>query len=321
MAREKLAKGIRISVACIIAIWIADLLQLQYYVTAGIITILTIQETKKETLKSAVRRGMAFLCSIFIAAGCFFLLGYRFLAFALYLLFFIVLCQICSWTEAITIAAVSVSHFFIEQSMSLAWLYNETLLFFIGTGMGVLFNMLLLRQKEKQFEELSGAVDGEIRKILEQVASELLEKSENGQTDNEFLILEKKLETARSCAVKNYNNAVFGGTTYELDYVEMRQKQGMELEDIYRSIGMIRTLPKQAAFVSDYISRIVREYHRENDVRELLEELEKILKNMKQETLPENMEEFEARAVLFYILKQLEEFLKLKNEFVKKHRL
>ena len=39
---------------------------------------------------------------------------------------------------------------------------------------------------------------------------------------------------------------------------------------------------------------------------------------MKQENLPANREEFEARAVLFYMMKQLEEFLILKEKFMEK---
>ena len=41
---------------------------------------------------------------------------------------------------------------------------------------------------------------------------------------------------------------------------------------------------------------------------------------MREEPLPVTREEFEARAVLFYILKQLEEFLLLKNQFVQQPR-
>ncbi len=41
---------------------------------------------------------------------------------------------------------------------------------------------------------------------------------------------------------------------------------------------------------------------------------------MKQEKLPESREEFEARALLFYTLMQLREFLRLKNRFVIKYK-
>lgn len=320
MEKEKRKEALKISIACITAILIADVLHLQYFVTAGIITILTIQDTKKETLKTAARRGMAFFCAILIAAGCFALLGYRLSAFCLFIFLFILLCMVFSWPEAMSMGSVLISHFFIEQSMSAGWLYNEAMLFLIGTSSGIFVNMLLLGHKETEFKELSRAVDEEMRGILERMAGHLGEEDRSEYENTCFMALKEKLEAARNCAARNYNNSIFGSSTYELEYVEMRQKQGMELEDIYRSIGMIQTLPAQAAFVADYIGRIVREYHRENDVQELLDELEQILEGMKQEDMPKSREEFEARAVLFYLLKQLEEFLKLKNEFVRHNR-
>ena len=36
-----------------------------------------------------------------------------------------------------------------------------------------------------------------------------------------------------------------------------------------------------------------------------------------EESLPQTREEFEARAILFYIMKQIQEFLILKNQFIR----
>ena len=52
----------------------------------------------------------------------------------------------------------------------------------------------------------------------------------------------------------------------------------------------------------------------------LLNILQKMLSDMKLENLPQSREEFEARALLFYTLMQLDEFLRLKNRFVVKYR-
>ena len=90
--------------------------------------------------------------------------------------------------------------------------------------------------------------------------------------------------------------------------------------NIYKSITMINMLPAQIIQVADFFSKIEVQYHRNNDVKELLDTLEKTFLDMKGESLPESREEFEARAVLFYTLKQLDEFLVLKNQFVERHR-
>ena len=60
------------------------------------------------------------------------------------------------------------------------------------------------------------------------------------------------------------------------------------------------------------------EYAKTNDVKSLLDTLHELILSMKNEKLPTKREEFESRAVLFYILKQLEEFLILKRNFVER---
>lgn len=318
MEKEKMMKAIKIAAACMLAILIANLLQLKYYTTAGIITILTLQDTKKQTLQTAVRRTLSYISSVLMAAVLFSLVGYNLWAYGIYMFIFLFLC-VNFWPESMTVASVLVSHFLIEQSMSPAWLYNETMLFLIGTSLGFVVNMLLLKQMDQELERLITIADNEMKQILSHMALQLGDENSSEYADTCFACLNEKLETARNCAARNFNNSVFETSTYELDYVEMRQKQSMELEDIYRSVNMIQMLPKQANFVAEYMGRISREYHRDNDVQELLDGLDQVQEDMKLEKMPTNREEFEARAVLFYILKQLEEFLKLKNEFVRGH--
>lgn len=79
-------------------------------------------------------------------------------------------------------------------------------------------------------------------------------------------------------------------------------------------------LPAQTMQVATFFKEIEAQYHRENDVEGLLNILQKMLSDMKLENLPQSREEFEARALLFYTLMQLDEFLRLKNRFVIKYR-
>ena len=57
-------------------------------------------------------------------------------------------------------------------------------------------------------------------------------------------------------------------------------------------------------------------FHEYNNARGLLEELEDVKQQMRLQPLPVTREEFEARAVLFQVLLELERFLVLKREFV-----
>ena len=199
--------------------------------------------------------------------------------------------------------------------MAPVFLLNEVLLFFIGTGMGILVNMHLHR-KEADFRRLSDEVDSQIKGILHRMSLWLPREDKSEYGSGCFEKLDKALEEARLCAAANYNNSVLERNPRELDYIEMREKQSIILKGIYENIKSITFLPEQAKQVAELFGKIEEDYHRENTVEELLNSLGKLLEEMKQQELPASREEFEARAILFYILMQTESFLNLKRDYM-----
>lgn len=314
-----IVKAFKIALAAVLSILTANLLGLRYAVTAGIITVLSIQNTKRETLKTARNRGLAFLCALILAFLCYSLLGFRVGAFIVYLFFFALLCLSTGWGEAIAMDSVLISHFLTEQDFGAEMLVNELLLFVIGTFFGILIN-LHLRKKEGEFDRLSRQVDEEIKGIVHRMSENLRREDKTGYNSDCFMRLEDKIRLAKECALRNWNNTLWSQTSYELDYIRMRENQSRVLRNIYDSIVQIKMLPTQTLQVAAFFEEIEAQYHRDNDVEDLLVILGKMFADMKLQKLPESREEFEARALLFYTLMQLEEFLKLKNRFVVKYK-
>ena len=313
--RAQSVMSLKIAVAAVISIALAGELGLRYSATAGIITVLSIRNTKKETLKSAVYRGIAFFCALALAASCFFVFGYTLCAFALYLLLFALLCLCAGWKEAIAMDSVLITHFYGEKSMSGELLVNEAMLFLIGTAMGILVN-LHLHRKEGEFARLADQVDDQIREILRRMSRWLPREDKADYHSHCFEKLEEALEKAKLCAAANYDNHLFGRDSYELDYIRMRERQSILLQEIYSNIKKLEHLPKQAEQVAELIGEIERGYHRENTVEGLLERLQRLFLEIKGQSLPVSREEFEARAILFYILMQLRTLLQLKRDFI-----
>ena len=320
MDRKTWIIGAKITIAALLAILVADLLQLQFSTTAGIITILSIQKTKKETLKTAARRGMAFIIAIVVSFLCFRMLGFHVVAFALYLLVFSMVCLYFGWTEALAMDSVLITHFLTVGNMKPEILVNEILLFFIGTGFGVFAN-LHLRNKKEEFETLASGVDLEIRRILRRMAERLVKEDKSDYDGTCFQELQEQVERAKESAYQNYNNQLLKASYYEIDYIKMRENQIEVLRHVYESIKMVEMIPSQTKEIAYLILRIEEDYHKENTVKELKKELDRLLLQMKKEELPATREEFEARAVLFYMLKQLEEFLTLKEKFMEKYQM
>lgn len=315
--KETVTKGLKIAFACMLSILVAMIFRLDYAITAGIITILSIGNTKKETFRTARNRTLAFLCALLIAAVSFYGIGFNTIGFSVYILCFVMVCLLFHWQEAIAMDSVLISHVLAQGCFSWELLFNEGMLFLIGIGFGILVNMLL-RRKNREFEALAMDVDNEMKGILERMSGRILTEDKSDYNGDCFVRLEAKINKAQLCAMRNYDNSLLDKSIYELDYVEMRQKQSMVLAEIYKSIVMIQVLPKQVHTVGEFLKQVAEEYHRDNDVEDLLNKLQTVFKDMEIQELPKSREEFEARAVLYYILKQMEEFLRLKNVFVMK---
>lgn len=315
--KQTLKAGIKITLASVCAILMAGMLQLQFPTTAGIITILSIQKTKKETLKTAGRRTGAFMIAIMIAGICFFTGGFNVPSFGVYLLIFSSICLYFGWVEAIAMDSVLVTHFLTEKSLKPELLLNELLLFIIGTGFGVLANVHL-RKKKREFDLLAEQVDMEIKGILKRMAERLLNEDKSTYNKDCFVRIEKQVQRAKECAYENFNNQIISASYEEIDYIKMRENQIEVLKHIYESIKMVQIIPKQTQKIANLMLDIEQGYHKENTVAVFLQELQELFKEMQKEELPVRREEFEARAVLFYIMKQLEEFLIVKQNFIKK---
>lgn len=321
MDREKWLKGIKLTVAAICAMIAANLLGLKFSATAGIITILSIQNTKKETVRVAGRRGLAFVCALCLAAVCFSTLDYTIAGFALYLFLFSCICLSFGWTEAIAMDSVLITHFLTEGNMEINLLLNELGLFLLGTGMGILAN-LHLHKKAELFDRLAENADRKMRDVLNQLRSQLTAGGDEAQglrseMDESLKELANALSRLKDCAYRNWNNTFFQTSVYEVEYARMRERQAEVLHHIQASVQMAQSMPRQAKKIAELMKRIESEYDRDNTVETLLEDLQKVFEEMRQEPLPESREEFETRAILFYLLKQLQEFLELKRDFIR----
>ncbi len=313
--KSHLIKSLKIAAAAVLSIAIAGELGLQYSASAGIITILSIQNTKRETLRSARNRGLAFLGALALATICFRILDYTLWAFAAYLFLFALLCLWAGWMEALAMDSVLITHFLSEGNMAPELILNECLLFLIGTSIGVLVN-LHLRKRSSEFERLANEVDEQMKGIIKRMSQWLPKEDKDAYNDSCFGALKAALEAAKRCAAANYNNDLLRENTYELDYIRMREQQSVILKEIYVNIKHIAYLPKQTLQVAELLDKIEREYHKDNTVEGLLTDLEELLLDMKKQELPVSREEFEARAILFYILMQIRSLLEIKREYV-----
>ncbi len=128
--------------------------------------------------------------------------------------------------------------------------------------------------------------------------------------------LEADLQKFISDAYDYQNNTFQSHPSYYIDYFEMRKSQCSVLHSLHYELRRMRSMPKQAAVIADYILYLVEYVVERNVPQAQIEKLEGIFEVMKREPLPLSREEFESRAMLYHILMDLEEFLIFKKRFV-----
>ncbi len=168
---------IKIAAGSCIAILIAGWLGLNYSASAGIITLLSIQNTKKETFLIAGKRFLSFLISVGIAWISFQLLGFHAFSFGFFLLIFAGVCYLLGLEGGISMNAVLTTHYLIEESITIYWISNELFLFLIGTGIGILLN-LYFPQNTQAIRKDQVKIEEEIKQLLKHMSNTIFLKSE-----------------------------------------------------------------------------------------------------------------------------------------------
>lgn len=303
----------KITVASFISIMIARYFKLEFYLSAGILTILTIQHTKKETIQTALERFVAFILALIISYLCFTVIEFSIVGFIVYLVIYIFICQYFKWYSSMAINSVLITHFLTFNSYSFDYINNEIGLFVIGVGIGVVSNLHL--NQNDSIHILKKEADEQIKYILFRMSLRILNEIEgyNGQC---FIKLNHLIIKAKALSLENEKNTFFSKSN-DYQYIKMREHQSQVLQEMYKVINRLNTTPITSKIISDLILKISIEYNEKNDCILLLKEFYLIHLKLKEERLPITRKEFEDRARLFHLMQLIEEFLTIKKEYIK----
>lgn len=307
-------KVIKIAMGSAAAIIIAYALGLDYAVSAGVIALLSLQDTKRATFFIAFIRIIAFIMATIIALIVFTLLAYTPLAYGVFLLIFVGACYYFRFNEAISINAVLVTHYLLEKDMSVAILANEALLLLIGAGIGVILN-LYIPSNIKLILRKQHIIETDLKAILSQLADELLTDDKLNYDESCFMELKEHINIGIEQAYTNMNNALFQETRYYIEYMEMRKQQYKILKDISEKVLKLTLVTPQSYEVAHFMMAISSTLSTSENAKGLLKMEDKLATKFKESPLPLTREEFENRAVLYVILMDLRIFLKTKEEF------
>lgn len=307
-------KWIKLSIAAPLSMIIAGGLGLNYATSAATITLLTVQDTKKDTLEISMKRILAFGVMTILCFVLYPLLGHNVFSYAAFLSVFLLLCYITGLEGGITMNAVLAGHYLAGDEMALSAVGNEAAILFIGAGMGMLSN-LIMPENLKKIRDDQFKIDAAMKNILGRMSIHLCQEDRSTYTGECFDQVDILLKSMEKEAQIRIRNSFTKGDTYFISYMRMRMKQCEVLKSMYKSIMELSAVPVQAEAISMFLRKASDSFQETNNAEKLLLDLSEMRNAFKASELPKSRKEFENRAVLMQIAKDLEELLIIKRDF------
>lgn len=315
--KKMLLLSAKIGIGASVAIYIAQLLHLEYATSAGIITLLTLVTTKWETFKLSFLRLLTYAISVSVCWLIFHLVPNMWIEYGLFLFVIVFLGEWMSWRSTLSVNAVIGTHFLTTQDFSLDFLINELLLVIIGIVIAIVLNLIHINSThESGIIKNMRHVEHQMKQILTELSGYLLRQSSGDSVWEDLLKLEKELDEYVELACEYQSNTFQSHPEYYINYFEMRMKQCGALHNLHSEMRRMREMPRQASIVANFIMEISRHVTEMNNPQKQIDEMENILEQLRNEPLPETHEEFENRAELYHVLLDMEEFLLYKKRFV-----
>jgi len=312
--KKSLIFAIKTIIATIISIFLAYYIGLDNYVSAGIITILSVAPTKKETVRIAMKRFVGFVVALIVAFVAFKIFGFNIYGFFAYLVVYILFCNLYSYLPATAPNSVLVSHFIGFNSFGLSYVLNECGIFIIGVCLGIIVNLTLHADVSKleHFKEI-------IEKDLHDAIIVLAKIIRGGEASSDVYVfdnLERDVNEAKKFAAESVDNTFTKDLYADLRYVEMRKNQTRVINEMVRRALQLKHPTPQAETIAKYLDNLSEHMFEENDVTLNINELEELFEMMKKEEMPKKREEFEDRAILYHLLLKIRDLLEYKKEWM-----
>ncbi len=315
--KKKLLRITKIAFGSFIAVLIAESLNIQNATSAGTIALLTIVTTKWETLRLSCFRLITYALTVVLAWISFAHIDIGWEAYGIFIFLLVLISETLNVGATISVNAVIGIHFLTSKDFSVDFILNELMLVIIGISIAIILNLFHLNESHRKYLITNMRyTEKKLQDILSEFASYLMgnEMSEDVWKDIESL--EEQIKMFRGEAFEYQENTFNTHTGYYVEYFEMRQQQCEILNNLHYETMKIRNLPAQAKVVADYILYLKEYVLEKNSPEAQMKRLKELFEEMHQAPLPKTREEFEARAILYHVLMDIEEFVLYKSKFV-----
>jgi len=299
-----------------IALIIAQLFELDNASTAAVITLLSVQSTKRQSVIVAVKRFTACIAAILLATLLFEGTAYTPLAIGVLLFFYIPIMAKLQLQEGIVPGFVIIMQMYVKGSVTVDFIANQVSIILIGIIVALLVN-LYMPSTENKLQEIARETEENMKQLLLQL-SRFVRQKEPVWNDKFEILTAESIKAGQLIAKRALENSFFRRENYYDAYFNMRSEQITILQRVLPSIIHLPTTFEQNEMVAQFIENIALSFHESNPATDLLESVRELKATFREMELPKTRQEFETRAALLILINEIERFLSLKTTFCKK---
>ena len=317
--RKILLLAVKIGLGSSIAIYIAQTLHLEYAVSAGTVTLLTLMTSKWETIRLSIARLVTVIATLLMVWIIFPHINSMWIAYGLLLTLVVFIAESFGWRTTISVNAVAAAHLLTNQDFSAAAIWNEFLLVLIGVILAMILNLFHANYSHKR-KIISDMRDTEIglQSLLKNLAAYLSGNETEHDVWEDIRALEDRIKSYIKSASEYQENTFQSHPEYYIFYFEMRYEQCRVLHNLNNEMVKIRSMPKQAVVIAEYLLYLAEYVIEINHPTPQITRLNEIFEEMRKGGPPKSSDEFEDRALMYHILMDIQDFLSRKAEFVSK---
>jgi uncharacterized membrane protein YgaE (UPF0421/DUF939 family) len=306
-------RTLKTAVGVTISIYIAHLFSLDNFASAGILTILCIQATKKKSLNSSWSRFVACTISMVFSITFFELIGYHPITIGLLILLFIPTTVFFRIQEGIVTSSVIIFHIYDAEGFTKELILNEFGLIVIGIGVALIMN-LYMPSVDNQLKAYQKEVEAYYRVIFSEIVNYLRLK-DSYWDGKEITLSHTTIQNGKRLALRDIQNHFIRNENVYYSYFKIREQQLDIIERILPIVTSLTHSGEQGEMLADFIEDLSESIHPGNTAKRFLQKIEELKIQFREMDLPKSREEFEARASLFQFLKEIEQYLVIKSYF------
>lgn len=315
--RKIILLSLKIGIGSSLSLYTAQKLGLNYAVSAGTITLLSLMNSKWETIRLSGSRIASFLITVLAGWILFTNISSMWIAYGILLTLIVFMAEILNWRATISVNGVIAAHLVTYENFNDMAVWNELGIVLVGVGFAIVFNLFNGNYGHKKHIVANmRKIENKMQMFICTLSAYLSNKKMEINVWDNIKTLEEDIQDCIKEAYEYQNNTFYSHPEYYISYFELRKNQCQILHNLHYEMKKMRTMPKNAKIVAEYLLYLADNITEYNNPQEQLVRLKGLISHLKNKELPVTREEFESSALLYHVLMDIEDFLLYKQHFI-----